>query len=87
VAQIIHFEERLFFLGVVGFGGDGHLFFVVHFDGGKGGGGLHGRRRVIARHGRQRQPQEGDRNCPHGPHRARLYHLRVRLPLEKIRHA
>jgi hypothetical protein len=48
-----------FFLArVVGFGGDGHLFVVVHLDRGKGGGRLHGRRGVVAGHGRQRQPKQ-----------------------------
>ena len=66
VAEVIDAEDGLFFLCVVGFGGDGHLFVVVHLDRGKGGGRLHRRRRVVAGHGRQSQPQQEATELPAG---------------------
>ncbi len=58
VAQVVDVEDGLLFLGVVGLGGDGHLLLVVHLHGGKCRGRLHGRRRVVGGHGRQRQPEQ-----------------------------
>ena len=48
VAEVVDAEDGFLFLGVIRFGGDGHVLFVVNFNGGKGGGRLH-RRRVCDR--------------------------------------
>ena len=82
VAEIIDAEDGLFFPGVIGFGGDGHLFVRVHLDGGKGCGRLHGGRSVVAGPGGQgltekSQQEQQKWNCPHDLHRARLYHLNL----------
>jgi len=39
-------------------GGDGHLLVFVHLDRGKRSGRLHGRRCMVAGHGRQCQPEQ-----------------------------
>ncbi len=87
VAEIVNLEDGGLLFCVIRFGGDGHLFFVVHLDRGKRGSRLHGRRGVVAGHGRKRQPQQEQRNCPQGSHRARLYHHEVRPGDDKFRHA
>ena len=61
VTEIIDSEDGLFFLCVVGLGGDSDFFVGVNFDIGKGSCGLHGRRSVVAGTGRQSQAAEKSR--------------------------
>ena len=77
VAKVVDAEDRLFFLGVIRLGGNGHLLLVVNLDSGKGGGRLHGRGDVVRSHRRQRQPEKKQECCPRVPHRGRLYHSSV----------
>ena len=82
MSDVVDAEESHLVPGVVGLGGDGELFVGVHLDGGKVGGGLDGRRGVIA--GKDRRPRQcedgnrngydaGQRRCLAQIHREKLY--------------
>jgi 3-deoxy-D-manno-octulosonic-acid transferase len=87
MAQVVDTKDRFLLLGVVGFDGNGNVFFLVNLDCGKRRGGLNRWRCVVTGCGRDCGNNDQEQQRANDVHRARLYHLRVRPLKREFRHA